>query len=61
MPATTDTVRSLLADSGIELAQARAGEFVIDRFDNFSNQAAGRAFGCFTGACCTAPPLAEAC
>ncbi|MBB5850562.1 hypothetical protein ACFQ05_32785 [Amycolatopsis umgeniensis] len=56
-----DTVRSLFAESGVDTAVVRQDAFVIDRFDNWSNQPADVVFGCFTGACCVAPPLAEAC
>ncbi len=56
-----DNVRSLFADSGIDHTETGQIEVIIDRFDNWSNQAAGKAFGCFTGPCCLAPSLAEAC
>ncbi|MEU3623868.1 hypothetical protein BS329_08615 [Amycolatopsis coloradensis] len=56
-----DNVRSLLAETGITTATAERADFAIDHFDHWSNQAAGTAFNCFTGACCVAPPLAEAC
>ncbi|WP_181774106.1 hypothetical protein [Amycolatopsis pittospori] len=58
---TADNVRSLLAETGIDTATTARIDFTIHRFDNWTNQAAGDVFGCFTGACCTAPPLVEAC
>ncbi|MEV6906903.1 hypothetical protein [Amycolatopsis sp. NPDC051071] len=57
---TADNVRSLFAETRIGTVTAAQIDFTIDRFDNWSNQSAGTAFGCFTGACCTAPPLADA-
>ncbi|MEV6908166.1 hypothetical protein [Amycolatopsis sp. NPDC051071] len=56
-----DNVRSLFAASGIAAPEAGQADFTIDRFDNWCNQAADVVFGCFTGACCVAPPLAEVC
>ncbi|WP_410661378.1 hypothetical protein [Amycolatopsis sp. lyj-112] len=57
----TDTVRLLFTGRGIDTAKAGSEiDLVIDRFDNWTNRARGDAFGCFTGACCVGPPLAEA-
>ncbi|WP_414938334.1 hypothetical protein [Amycolatopsis sp. cmx-11-51] len=56
-----ENVRSLLAETGIIAATAEQADFAIDHFDHWSNQSAGTAFGCFTGACCVIPPVAEAC
>ncbi|MFC9254530.1 hypothetical protein ACFWMR_13535 [Amycolatopsis thailandensis] len=59
--AVTDNVRSLFAVQGIDTGTAGDQvELVIDRFDHWTNKSRGEAFNCFTGACCTAPPLAEA-
>ncbi|WP_409495147.1 hypothetical protein [Amycolatopsis sp. cmx-11-12] len=59
--AVTDTVRSLFAVRGIDTDSAGSRvDLVIDRFDNWTNRPGGQVFDCFTGACCTAPPLAEA-
>ncbi|MFI9455436.1 hypothetical protein [Amycolatopsis sp. NPDC052450] len=59
--AVTDNVRSLFAVRGIDTGFAgNQVDLVIDRFDNWTNQPRGDVFNCFTGACCTAPPLAEA-
>ncbi len=52
--ALSDEIRSLFADSGIDVASAGQAEIdvVIDHFDNRKNLSSGGAFGCFTGACC---------
>ncbi|WP_410660441.1 hypothetical protein [Amycolatopsis sp. lyj-112] len=47
------------AGRGIDLATAAEPDLVIDRFDNWANQSSEIVFNCFTGPCCTAPPLAE--
>ncbi|MFI7122370.1 hypothetical protein [Amycolatopsis sp. NPDC049868] len=61
MNTATDNVRSLFAVRGIDTGFAGNDiELVIDRFDHWTNQHRSEAFSCFTGACCTAPPLAEA-
>ncbi len=58
---SADTVRSLLAETGIDTATAAQTDFAIDRFDNWTNRSAATSFGCFTGACCALPPVVEAC
>ncbi|WP_037319830.1 hypothetical protein [Amycolatopsis orientalis] len=58
---TTDTITLLFTGLGIDTTKAGSEiELVIDRFDNWTDKARVDVFGCFTGACCTAPPLAEA-
>ncbi|WP_410665829.1 hypothetical protein [Amycolatopsis sp. lyj-84] len=59
--AVLDNVRSLFAVRGIDTGVAGDQvDLVIDRFDNWTNRPGGQVFDCFTGACCTAPPMAEA-
>ncbi|AUI59304.1 hypothetical protein [Amycolatopsis sp. BJA-103] len=57
---TSENLRLLLTGFGIDTAKAGSGvDLVIDRFDNWTNKARVDTFGCFTGACCVIPPLAE--
>ncbi|WP_181770853.1 hypothetical protein [Amycolatopsis pittospori] len=53
----SDDIRSLFADSGIDVALAGQADvdLVIDHFDNRKNPSNGGAYGCFTGACCLMP------